>query len=448
MGISQPLIVRGKKFASIQDAAAAYGIHKSVVARRLRTGWSIYEALGLSPPPPRVAHNRSEIRTSLGTYQSISAAADAHGVEPGTVIARLAKGWPTEHALGLVSRERMEKRGRTLFFRGARYESIKALASAFKKSGALVRKRLNSGWTIEQALDLTPPPPRFRNQVGGARDHHWRNTEVVDDRAFPATEQGHYKVYVIRNLKTGKEYVGITIGDLKARLRGHRANARRGVKSKLYNSMRRYSVGCFEIELIRNDANSFAELQKQEATEIVARGTLIAGYNVSPGGEIGTPKAIRIGDRLFASHSEAANHFGISVGQFNLRIGRLKWTPEQAAEIEPRDKGAWRKIRVAGRSFRSLKAAAEHFDRPWKLVHSRVTKSGWSIRQALELDAPPAEKRYSGVRVVAFGESFSSYAACAKHFGVKPESLRKRIVNLGDAPELALRRLMSIKAQK
>lgn len=134
------------------------------------------------------------------------------------------------------------------------------------------------------------------------------------------------------------------------------------------------------MELIRSDARSFAELQQQEIDEIKKRNTIEDGHNVSPGGAIGTPDRVTVGGITFPSKGAAAEYFGIEAGVFNLRIARLKWTPEQAAEIEPRPKA---QLLAFGRTFPTLKACAEQFGVAPDLLSKRI-RSGQSIEQAID----------------------------------------------------------------
>ena len=430
------------EFQSIKEAAAHYGIHPSTVARRLRDGWTLEQVFGLAKRK-RSAHNRVELRTSQGTFLSIRAAAEKFNLQWRTIQARLAKGWTPDEAVGIVDRPRFRRATETMVCAGQTYHSVATLADAYLLDLKLVWKRLRAGWTPEQAIGSSEPPPRFRNQVGGARIRHWKKVDLVDEVEYPGADAGEYKVYVIRNDLHGKEYVGITVSPLWLRFNGHKANARKGVKGKLYNAMRRYGLEHFSIKLVRSDAKSFAELQRQEIEEIATRGTVERGYNTSPGGGIGTPNEIQVGDIRFPSRSAAAQYFGIDPSVFNLRLSRLGWTPEQAAEIEPREKFARLKVSVRGTAFPSLKAAAKHFGVRYQLVHERLTQKGWTVEQALELEAPPTSAKYAGVSVTAFGQTFASYAKCAKHFGVKPESLRQRVVNRHDSVERAISYLRS-----
>ena len=240
---------------------------------------------------------------------------------------------------------------------------------------------------------------------------------------------------MIRNQVSAKEYIGITVTPLQARLRGHHANAKKGVKGKLYNAMRHYGVENFTIELVRSDALSFAELQEQEIDEIVRRGTLNGGYNTSPGGSIGTPTEITVAGVTYPSRGAGAAHFGIDVTVFNLRVSRLGWTPEQAAEIESRVAFARHRVNVGEHSFASLRAAAGHFDVDYKVAFSRVQTRGWTIEQALNL-APPPTRNAKGKATTVAGVVYPSVAEACRRLGKEPSTVHMRI-QLGWSPDEA-----------
>jgi len=435
------IVVEGNSFPSVRAAAIHFGLRYQNVARRLNSGWSVEEALGLKTRK-RPGRGKALI-TSSGTFPSIRDAAEHFCIEEMTLHRRLGRGWSPDEAVGLQAYKKKPRATKMVVCQGVAYPNSWTMAKAHGKGCKLVAKRLLLGWTAEQAVELEAPPPRFRNQIGGARDRSWKEVEIVDEKAYPATGVGEYKLYVIRNLMNSKEYVGITITPLWMRFNGHKNSAKKGAKSKLYNAIRFYGAENFTIELLRSDARSFAELQNQEVEEISKRDTISNGYNVSPGGAIGTPEPIQVGAQVFPSRASAAEYFAIDPSVFNLRLSRLGWTPEQAAEIEPRGKYARRKVEVNGISFPSLKAAAEHFKIDYKLVHDRFTTKGWTLERALGLSALRETARTEGVPVEAFGMAFPSISACAREFHIKPASLRKRIVDYGQSAEEAIRHLQS-----
>ena len=438
--VPKPVIVGGIRYPSITSAALALGLHPTTLARRLRDGWDIDEAIGAKPHRKTMPGQRLRYRGT--TYPSIRALAKEVGVRSATLQARLAKGCSVRQAVEFQA-HRVGHR-KSVEFAGVVYESREKLAAKHGLRWGVVSRRVGRGWTMPQALGIDPPPPRFRDFEGHARNQFWKKVQQIDGRQLPAAETGEYRLYVVRNKVTGKEYVGITTSLLATRLRGHFALACKGRKSHLYNAMRHYGRGAFEIELVRNDARNFAELQQQEVAEIVRRDTIRNGYNTARGGSLGTSKQIRVGNLDFPSRGAAAAHFGIDVTVFNLRLGRLGWTPEQAAEIEPRGRYARRKVVVGGRSYASLKAAAEARGLDYKRVASRVTGKGWTVEQALEIVAPPATVIYRGKPLAFGGKSYSSIAKAARAHGIDPDALSDRL-RKGDTSEEAIGRCIAVR---
>ena len=407
--------------------------------------------LSASIPPPRRRHAGREVTTSAGSFQSVVAAAEHFRIEPSLITSRLNAGWLPDEAVGLVAHTRppvvrTSKRpaARTIEveYGGKAFPNLSEFARHFSLAPQVVRRRLARGWSKAQAIETEPAPPRLRVKDGTARSHSRREVVTIDSRQVPGATPGDFKLYLITNVANGHQYVGITVTALDTRLRGHRAAARKGLKSKLHNAMRRYGITSFKISLLRTDAKDFAELQQQEVEEISRRGTLKSGYNISPGGSIGTASPIKVGTMTFASRAAAAAYFGIDDRVFNLRLGRLKWSAEQAAEIDPRLKYARRKVTVQGRAFSSLQSAAKQYRVGYKPAHQHVLM-GWSVEQALGLAPPPPGHQLRNQPVAAYGRTFVNLVECANFFGIKAESLRQRVKNRGDELERAIAYLQS-----
>jgi hypothetical protein len=307
------ITVAGITFSSMREAAAHFKQHYGNVARRIKSGWSYAEALGLEPHKKKIPSRGISLRTSVATFDSIRDASEHFGIEEGTIHKRLAMGWTPDQAVGLAEHRKSPRRTKEITCAEKCYPNSWSLARAFGKKEKLVAKRLLLGWTPEQAVELRAAPPRFRNKNNGGTNSFWRKVEIVDEKEYPATEQGEYKLYLITNKVNGKQYVGITINPLWQRFSGHKRSATKGTSTKLYNAIRLHGIDKFSIELLRSDARSFAELQQQEVREIEKRDTINNGYNVSPGGSIGTPTQIIVGGMAFPSRGAAAHYFGIDV---------------------------------------------------------------------------------------------------------------------------------------
>ncbi|MCG9654987.1 hypothetical protein [Vibrio vulnificus] len=80
---------------------------------------------------------------------------------------------------------------------------------------------------------------------------------------------------------------------------------------------------------------------------------------------------------------------------------------------------------VNGVSFATRSEAACHFGINPKLVNERMTKRGWTLEQALELE--PSPSRTFARKVVIDGVEYSSMRQAAKELGVAQSTLMNRI---------------------
>lgn len=437
MGIPKAIICQGTEYVSVLALAERFGIHPSTVARRLRDGWSPEEAVGLHPKPKRKGHGTSV--TYIGKkYPHLKALADALGIDDKTFRARLARGYSLEDAVSGNMKPRVSAAAEAIDFEGRTYPSKDSLAKAHGTTWSIASRRILRGWTMRQALGLDPEPPRFRDHEGHARDTKWKNTRQSLVGVEPVPDAEGYKIYLITNSQNGKQYVGLTIGTLRDRLKQHFASARKGRKAPLPNAIRKYGEDAFAISLIRSDACSYDELQEQEIQEIATRDTIKNGYNSAVGGAVGITKPITIQGKRYGSHAQAAEHYGVDVSVFNLRVSRLKWSPEQAAEIEER---TWKakevKVVVNGTQYPSIRQAAISLGKDFRKVYDRYSEKGWTLEQALDLTPPPNTIKATGVELIAFGITYKSIAKAAEAHNINPESLRRRLVR-GESPEAAI----------
>jgi hypothetical protein len=168
-------ILNGQQFryASVKEAAAAHGVPRPIVDARLnRLGWSFAQALGVAPPPTVKPNNSKKVRFSHeGTwyrYSSVKAAAKAHGLKASTVAARIRSGKFTwAQALDLASAPLHDRRPDCAIEflhegRKYRYRSIGHAAQVHGLKAGTVTARIRSGYTVQQAVGLAPPPKRGR----------------------------------------------------------------------------------------------------------------------------------------------------------------------------------------------------------------------------------------------------------------------------------------------
>ena len=147
-------------------------------------------------------------------YGSLVAAAEAMGLDPKRIAARVGHGYAREDALKGNLKGRTGQ-GKPIEFRGEVYRSREQLCSKFGQTWSNVQRRLDRGWTMEQALQIEPAPPRFRDFEGHARDHKWKEVRVAEGKFEPVPDLQGYKLYLVTNAVNQKVYVGLTIGPLE-----------------------------------------------------------------------------------------------------------------------------------------------------------------------------------------------------------------------------------------
>ncbi len=387
------LTCKGVKFESIKALAAQYGMPASKVASRLVLGWSPEQAVGLEPRF-RKGSTGLPIEFDGVHYGSLVAAAKALGLDPHVVAGRVDRGYSREDALRGNLKVRTGARSKPIEFREKTHSSREALCELYGQNWNNVSRRMRRGWTMEQALLLEPPPPRFRNFEGHAREQKWKEVRVTGGKVEPVPDAEGYKLYLVTNILNGKVYVGLTISSLEQRLKQHFASARRGRKSAFSNALRKYGEAAFKIELIKSDARTYDELQQQEVLEIERRDCIRNGYNTAKGGSIGTSKSLTVAGKVYPSYAMAAIAYSIDPTVFALRVGRLKWTPEEAAGLVPRDKyGVSEEVMVEGKTYPNLRAAAHAYGVVYGTAWDRYRKKGWTIEQSLGVQPSPSKAR-------------------------------------------------------
>lgn len=93
--------------------------------------------------------------------------------------------------------------------------------------------------------------------------------KVYTNMDTPKKYKREYNVYYIVNDVDDKVYVGSTVTTLWHRMSQHRADARKGEKSPLYDLMRQYGAEHFKIVLVRTaDAVRIREMEEQAIADI------------------------------------------------------------------------------------------------------------------------------------------------------------------------------------
>lgn len=90
-------------------------------------------------------------------------------------------------------------------------------------------------------------------------------------------------VYCATNKINGRRYVGQTVRAFAIRQRAHLGDAKRGVKNKFYNAIRKYGADAFEWSILYR-GKSIEDLNAMEEYFIAAYESRTGGYNIKFGG--------------------------------------------------------------------------------------------------------------------------------------------------------------------
>lgn len=94
-----------------------------------------------------------------------------------------------------------------------------------------------------------------------------------------------YTIYLVTNTISGTKYVGFTGKTLSERIETHKQSYRAGVKSKLYNSVKKYGWEKFTFDTIYQSKDGQHCLNVMEPVFIKEYNTFNDGYNLTLGGE-------------------------------------------------------------------------------------------------------------------------------------------------------------------
>ncbi len=145
------IIFLGKIYHSKKALAEDFGISPATFHNRLKKGWSCKQALGFEEYiPPKAYFQGIE-------YESEKAMAEAFGIEFYSYRSKLALGWTQEEALGITLRKKTEASvEEKIEFRGKEYETERELAAEYGVNYTNYKNRIRFGWTREEALEIIP----------------------------------------------------------------------------------------------------------------------------------------------------------------------------------------------------------------------------------------------------------------------------------------------------
>jgi len=392
-------------FSSLSEAANVYGVCPSKVAKYMKSGKTLEEAL-TNKNIVQVVFNDKKLQ-----FENLVAACLYFGLEHHTVSQRIHRGWALEEALEIkkCSRKIGGKKVEISFeFNGKKYhfDSVTNTAKHFHKDPRKVYARYQKGWLIEEALDLIPRKTTLNNKKS-------------------------YKIYVLTNTTNGLCYVGQTCLELEERLADHiRAsrNQRSGTR-KIELAIAKYGPEYFKIKLIKLCGSQHAANINETKYIEKLNAYHPNGYNMTFGGSgVVTGTRIVIEGHLFESYKAAAEYYGVNVNVLSRRIATGKWTPEQAVNIEESDnRGSVRFFQ--GNRFDSEKEMTRHYGVKQETYRRRI-KEGQSREEALgvkKVIQTEKTKANPKLHYDHHGNAFKSLTKMAKHHSMNKATFLSRL---------------------
>lgn len=397
--------VAGLKFEQLKEACEYFDLDYAKASYRLRKNWTIEQVFGIDPPPQNTAKNAPKTYSFKGKiYGSAKELASEFGVSANNFTRRLSEGWSLEEALELVEKKYSGK-PQEVIVNGRKFATRNDAARFYQLNiGTVATRMKKQGWTIEQALELAPPPAGFHTDFGA--------------------------VYLIENNVNSKKYVGITLRNPpQKRFEEHiqsSSMAEKRLKGSLAEAINTHGEKHFSFKILKT-AKTQADLQSLEKQFIKDYNTQNPeGYNLSKGGTIGRVpgRAVEIPSLglKFKSVADAARHFNIDSSALLYRLDK-GYTPEQSVGLEPLNwsSSRWKKVTVDGMDFPSTKEAAKYFGHPPNRIRNRINK-GWTVEDALKT---PFVSRSKEIKID--GVVYPSMRQAARSLGISFDALRYKI---------------------
>jgi hypothetical protein len=397
-----PITIAGITYRSFTEAEQKLGITPGVALSRVREkGWTLEEAFGLHPCPVQ-KNERIESRpiTVDGiTYESEAEAARAHGLKRHTVSKRLRKGIPVEVAFELEG-SGYQPQTKKVTVAGVCYPSKVAAANAHGVVPAVFHNRIaNLGWTLEQALEIEPPPNGEQKVLG--------------------------RIYLVSHTASGKKYVGLSMSSLKKRWQEHVKKAYRKIQhhpDSLQAAILLYGADAFTISEVAI-GHTRAELVQLERDYIEEyRTTAPHGFNLALGGagihSHSKGRAITVNGVAYTSVAQACRVLGKSLNSIGHWL-RKGLTPDEAFS---RQQGTTSPLSVTfrGITYRSGSELAKAFGvRPGVFNYRRL--AGATLEQCLGLVS-----RTSPNAISIDGKEYQSIKHAAKAYGISYETVQGR----------------------
>ena len=444
---------KGKSYNSVYEACKKLKFPYYLALSRLAKGESVENAFfkgKLTPKTNEIIVDKKKYRNLEEARRKLNPKKSSRNVQW-----RFRQGWPIKEALGLKKHERKDKT--KIKFKGKTYESYSALARAYGMSADLFIRRIKSPkykhkFSVAEALGvkkikgkgfikpLVIKGKQFHTMSAAAKHYDYSPTTVnakllkgwSPEQALGLKKRKGFHpesigiVYIIQNKINKKIYIGASLGTLANRWKWHTEKSilKKRKKGSIAEAIYKFGKKNFKKRILKRLKN-VSELSKFERRYIKKFNSMSPiGYNLSTGG-IGygnLGRKVKIAGKKFRTLKEVAKHFNINSGTFLSRLyaGR---TLEQATGLKKYNKIPInnRQVKIDGRKFNSIRDAAKYYGLKDNTVRNRIAK-GWSVKKALKTKKVELAKK-----IKVKGKIFSSIRQVAKYYKVSSGTLAGKL---------------------
>ncbi len=255
-------------------------------------------------------------------------------------------------------------------------------------------------------------------------------------------------VYLATNTVNGMQYVGLTRRKtLEPRVTEHFAKARnskKGSAKTIAHAIRVYGQDAFKFEILDKTEN-LKTLSRAERYWIKKLNTKYPnGYNVKSGGcptfKLASGDLYEIDGKKYYGCGDLAEHFTVSVHNIRHRILRSGWTPRQAVEIDapPANIKKYNGKHHATISIgKSICVMGKEFTSIKEAcehygisdnLYHSRKKMGWSLEETFEIKKRDRPTS-RGSEIIVGDLLFPSISKASKHFGIRAGCVTQRLSN-------------------
>lgn len=232
-----------------------------------------------------------------------------------------------------------------------------------------------------------------------------------------------FHIYRIQNVDTKQNYVGqVASRSVVARWASHLFTARRGKGYDLHNAIRYHGEDKFVCEQIycafNREAMNWAEMKLIDEFKCFFPN----GYNKTKGGSAGGRyvEEILFRGKSYVSFADLAREYNVNPQLCHQRISKYGWSLSQALEIEerpPTSPNSAKPIEIFGKKFESFRKSSEFYGLNESVVRGRL-RNGWSLYSAYGLHNPPEKKVHNQKELIVDGNTFSSIESACAYYGI------------------------------